>query len=30
MIRVRTKNYMTALYLIKQDFKEVAETMYEE
>lgn len=30
MIRVRTKNYMTALSLIKQDFKEVAETMYEE
>jgi hypothetical protein len=28
MIGVNTKNYMTALSLIKQDFKETAETMY--
>lgn len=28
MISVNTKNYMTALSLIKQDFKETAETMY--
>lgn len=29
MIRVRTRNYVMALTLIKQDFQEVAETMYE-